>query len=265
MEKNQFYKLVLAILAVSTMALVIFAGCNGSSGTGNIPKDNQYRLTGVLVNDLNSDMTHASVRFTRNDSNLTDGTVIVDGDTLTVTGGVYKHSKNHPNTTTSTLVDYEAKDSSLFDESVASIVPADFSIDYSATVPGTRQKFANDRVRLNWFGAAGTSGYIIAAAKRTEVYTGAGFSQYVTSGATSETFNDSAFTKFTLQGEEPDTGWYYIYVYAYSGSPDSALSSTILPVPLPSQLGDNIDEKNFNGRVGSVVVTEYDSMRVIAE
>ncbi len=265
MERNHLYKSVLAVLATGTMAFVIFAGCNGSSGTGNGPKDNHYRLRGVLVNDLNTDMTYTSVLFTRNDSTLTDGTIIVDGDTLTVTGGVYTHSKNHSSTTTSTLVDYEATDSTFFNETVTSIVPADFSIDYSATVPGTRQKFANDRVRLNWFGSAGTLGYIIAAVKTVEAYTGAGYSQYVTSGATSETFNDSAFVKYTLQGEEPDTGWYYIYVYAFSGSPDSALSSTILPVPLPSQLSDNIDEKDFTGRVGSVVVTEYDSMRVIAE
>jgi hypothetical protein len=64
-------------------------------------------------------------------------------------------------------------------------------------------------------------------------------------------------------GVTPDTGWYYLYVYAYTGVPDSVTTARLLPVPLPSQLADNLTASGFTGHIGTVRVVKRDSVHVV--
>ena len=63
-------------------------------------------------------------------------------------------------------------------------------------------------------------------------------------------------------GINPDTGLYNLYVYAISGSPDSALTSTLLPAPMSQELSNNIAATSISGRFGVVVISRTDTVRV---
>jgi len=54
-------------------------------------------------------------------------------------------------------------------------------------------------------------------------------------------------------------------VYAVTGAPDSVYSRHLLPVPLPSQLADNVTETHFGGNHGMVVITRHDSLHVVQQ
>ena len=95
-----------------------------------------------------------------------------------------------------------------------------------------------------------------------KAYTGNGFSAYVTESGTSTFVQADAFRANPTQ--TLDTGWYDIYVYGYTGYPDSVLSSKILPVPLPSILPENINQTKFTGRFGSIFVARKTTVQIVA-
>ncbi len=248
------------MLCLASLALTQ-GGCD-SYPSKHIPEDTySYGFAGVLVKDFNVDMTHIVATLTRNDSSLSEAEIRFDGDSLAyIAHSIYLRAVFPAGAYQADTFDIEIRDSSLFHDTVIVILAADFAID--SVIPPTRLKTSSDHVSLGWSGSSDAEGYVIAAVKRYSSYTGAGYSQYVTSQATSETFPNDVFI---LPSDEPDTGWYYLYVYSYVGSPDSALSSPFLPVPMPSQLPDNILFDGFEGHFGTVVVTRLDSIHVVAE
>ena len=260
---------LLLILLFMILQVSIQLGCDGYPSK-HIPEDTySYRFAGVLVKDFNVDMTHIVATLARNDSTLSEAEIRFDGDSLAcIADSTYLRAVFPAGAYQADSFDLEIRDSSLFHDTVIVVLAADFAID--SVIPPTRLKTSSDHVSLGWSGSSDAEGYVIAAVKRYSSYTGAGYSQYVTSQATSETFPNDVFI---LPSDEPDTGWYYLYVYSYVGSPDSALSSPFLPVPMPGQRPDNIlldDSDNilfdgFEGHFGTIVVTRLDSIHVVAE
>ncbi len=249
--------------ALVCLAGAMFLTLNFSCESGPTfprPTGTAYRFEGALVKDLNTGFTHIRATFTRSDTLLPQAGIWFGGDSLAYLPDSMYHravlpTEDYPGGSYTIVI----QDSTLFVDTLPASIPDTFSI--QNVYPATRRKTVYP-VRVEWYAAAGAGGYVIATAKRDSIYTGAGFSQYVTSLATSETFPDSAFFGINNQF---DTGWYNLYVYAYVGAPDSALSADLLPVPLPSQLTGNLSGKNLEGRFGAVVVAALDSMHVVLE
>ncbi|MFH1374375.1 MAG: hypothetical protein ABII79_11320 [bacterium] len=251
----------LYLLCLLSLVMLMHTGCGGGPGQSQQPEIFTYRIEGTLIKDLNTDFAHAVATITRDDTTLATAELRLDGDSLA------HHQDSIYYRYVLPAGDYAAgthelviRDSSWFLDTLLISLPGNFAID--SVLPTTRQKRTVDHVSLNWSGSAGTDRYVIAAVKMDSIYAGLGFTQYVTSLTTSETFPDSAFA---LPGGDPDTGWFYVYVYSYTGTPDSALSATLLPSPMPSQLDDNISGQNIAGRLGAIVVAAFDSIRVVTE
>jgi hypothetical protein len=140
-------------------------------------------------------------------------------------------------------------------------IPDTFSI---LTVdPPNRIVTGLQSVSASWSGSANAGGYVLAAVRRPYAYTGTGYSQFVTSGNPAGTLPPDAFS--LSPGPSPDTGWYYIYVYAYIGGPDSLFARSILPVPMPSNLADNVNDDPWFGQLAALVVAYRDSVHVVTQ
>ncbi len=253
-------------LPLILFALALNLGCDGSGRPNGLDEEYEYRFEGVVVEDPGIGSTFTRIKVERNNSPYA-GAVISQNDTnLTLTAGIYRLTTDEQEDVTLDTLHLEFTDPSEFSYSFQQVLSASFRIDASQTLPPIRQRFPGEPVTLTWFGAAGSEGYVIAAVKKDLAYTGRGYSRYVEAvEGTSATFHDSAFLDFSQIQPDIDTGLYYLYVYSFTGSPDSALAESHLPVPFPSQLDDNIDRRDFEGRMGTIVVTPYDSMFVVAE
>ncbi len=243
-------------LAGLTLLMLHFS-CDESGPIRPKPPEAIYRLEGILAKNLGTDFVHIRMTLARNDSTVSGAGIWFGGDSLAYSQDstyyrVVLPAGDYPFGT----YGLEIRDSSLFWDTLLIGTPDTFSI--VNVFPDTRIK-STRTVRVEWSGSTAAEGYLIATAKRDSVYEGTGFSQYVTSQVTSQAFPDSAF--FGVNNVT-DTGWYYLFVYAYIGSPDSALSADILPVPLPSQLDDNLSFSDLAGRFGAIVVAAFDSMHV---
>lgn len=263
MELPKAVLVPVAALALGS-ALMALAGCD-SAALVRPPVDDFYRVEGVMVKEPNRNVSSAVVRVLHNDSTAVGVEVIVGNDTLlfdTLTYGdsVYALALGPADSLLVGNTPIAIHDGDRFNDTLYSLVPGVSAI--ASIVPTL--KGPADLVRVEWTGAANTRGYVLAAVKQDSVYQGVGWSQFVTGSVTSGTINDSAFTRTTLQGAEPDPGIYYVYVYSYTGAPDSALSARWLPVPFPAQLDDNIDDLEVGGRLGTVVVSYYGSVEVLA-
>jgi len=224
-----------------------------------------YRFEGVLVKDLNVNFTHILASFKRDDSTLPGAEIRFGGDSLVYSGDTYSRSVFPASAYQADSFDIEIRDSLIFHDTVITELADDFAIE--TIVPPRREKTASETVSLTWTDSTEDQSYVMAAVKRYSSYTGTGYSQYVTTHTASATFENEAFESPT---GEPDTGWYYLYVYSYVGSPDSALSAALLsaallPVPMPGQLADNIDDDDLGGRFGTIVVALLDSMEVVSQ
>jgi len=254
---------LLTFLSLVALALIQF-GCD-SYPSKYVPEDTySYRFEGALVKDLNTDFTSVVATLTREDSILPEAEIRFDGDSLAFTDSAFWRAVLPAGDYPAGSYDIEIRDSSFFHDTLTTILAGDFAID--TVWPEWRYILPFQEVKLEWHGSANTQGYVMAAVKMESAYTGAGFSQYVLAEqGPSGTFDPNAFALPGGTDNEPDPGWYYLYVYSYVGSPDSALSAALLPAPMPSQLGDNISVKDLDGRFGTIVVTQFDSMLVLVE
>ncbi|UCD64420.1 MAG: hypothetical protein JSW34_03015 [Candidatus Zixiibacteriota bacterium] len=252
-------------LAPFIMVLLVVAGqfsCDGSSDVVSPPERNTYAVTGVLVKDLNTDLSQLdsswiAVRLWRNDTLLSDAGVVLDDDTLVFDhpafplDSVYSFAFSPPGLVAAGSHQLSLKDQSRFSDAFAVNVPDTFRVS-SYTGDSTVPNAGGVEMQIAWTAAQNAEGYGVAVVKDDQVYTGAGYTKYVTETGTQTTIPPEAFR---LSAGELVVGTYYIFIYAFAGSPDSTFTSELLPVPLRSQLSDNIDRVDLGGRFGSVVVT----------
>ncbi len=254
MSMTRTYIVGLALLA--GLGLIATIGCDGSSGTGGNGSDMNYRMTGILVEDWNRFATRAEVVLMRNDSLLDSALVWIGDQTLTFENGEYRLSVEPSGTYPQGVYDLVVADLPNFRDTVIISIADTFTL--AVSEPPTRENPGGDPVLLDWTESAGTYAYAFAAVPRHLAYTGVGYSAWA--GISEGWIPRSAF--HWSDGIALDTGWYYVFAYAYVGSPDSAASADVLPVPLPGNLTPNIDQGELTGRFGTVVVAGRDSVWV---
>ncbi|MBN1212956.1 MAG: hypothetical protein JXA92_10295 [candidate division Zixibacteria bacterium] len=256
---QKFTKLLILLLFFQAL---IFSGCN--ERTSNPSLTAEYQLSGALIADRNHDSTIVVIDLVKNDSTLTDADITFDDDSLVYNAlnlsvdFVFSLTNTSLTRYLSSSRNIAVRDSSNFHDTVTVNVTDTFSI--LTIEPPNRLLPGGGPVALSWNGAANADGYILAAVLKDEVYTGQGYSAFSTSLNTADNIPTLAFT----DGINTVFGWYYIYVYAYTGSPDSILAGEFLPTSLPGQLAANINVADLQGRFGSLVVTARDSVYVYA-
>ena len=243
---------------------VYLSGCNTAPSKSDDEGSAAYRLTGVIVKDPNLDRSWIETLVYRNDSLINTAFVTLGSTALAYGSSAYQLVMSRAENLTSGTKQVAVRDSSRFADTISVVVPGVPSIDN--IIPANRINNGGDQVSIEWTGAAETAGYVIAAVPRDSAYRGVGYTAWVTSLATSGTIPPDAFR--WSDGENPDTGWYNIYVYAYTGAPDSLtatsrfIGSRALPTGLPTQLAANLAEKNLEGHFGVVTVSPRDSVHV---
>lgn len=263
----------LSILAIFIL-IAVQIGCDSSGSLGGLPDTSTYRVEGVLVNDPNADPVAGDtarivVRFERSDSLLSSASVTFGATQLQfdrpsfLFDSVYSFALGPTSLVETGSYGLGLVDSTRFGDTLAMIVPDTFWISFytgDSTVPNTN----GQEIQISWTASASATGYVVAVVLEHSTYTGYGYSQYVTAQTTQTTIPLDAF-RLSTGGAELDTGWYAIYVYSYAGLPDSSLTAPLLPVPLPSSFGDNVDLQNITGRLGTVSVTRRVRSHVVSQ
>ncbi len=252
-------------LAAAILLVLGLAGCNGKVVTdGN---DQTYHLRSILTVDYNQPWTLAAVDYRRDGARRSSADLSLDTFTLQFARSMFPIDSVFSLATISARSfaagshQLQITDSTVFDEALAVTVADSFAI--TGVNPTNRLLQGAGQASIQWSGSAGVEAYVIAAVLRSAAYTGSGYSAYASTFGTAGTFPPEAFSPGVTTA--PDTGWYYLYVYAVTGSPDSAFARHVLPVPFPSQLTDNIAEKNFGGHWGTVVIARHDSLHVVQQ
>ncbi|MFZ5979736.1 MAG: hypothetical protein ACOYVF_03810 [Candidatus Zixiibacteriota bacterium] len=250
------------VLVLVVMLLALTFGCNTRTSEPKLTAD--YILKGSLIADPNLDSTLVVLSLKKNDSLLSTAAITFDGDSLIYNsihvepGYIYSLVDTSLYTYLSASKRLVIKDSSSFYDTVLVGVPDTFSI--TNIDPANRLLPGGGSVAVDWSGSTNADGYVVATVLRDSAYTGQGYSFWSTTLNTADNIPAEAF----VDGVTTVFGWYYIYVYAYTGMPDSSLASEILPVPLPEQLTSNISIPDMDGTFGSIVVCYRDSVNVYA-
>jgi hypothetical protein len=240
------------------MLLAALMACDGSSGFRS--DRSSYRMTGLMVKNLDRATAQAEVALLADDDPDSTALVTLNSDTLFWSDGLYRLDSQPASSFMAGSYLLTLENDNSLDESVTTNLPGNTILRVAS--PANRINTGGSAVSVNFLAAQFAEGYAVAAVHRDSAYTGYGYSEWVTSGATAATIPPDAFRP--NGSNYPDTGWYYIYVYAYAEAPDSALSHGLLPVPMPNELPDNVDERNFDGHFGSVLVSHRDSVIVPA-
>jgi len=267
--KNTRKTLIWSALIITGLIILNFmAGCESGSTGSNVVVTSGYRFDEVLVKDLSRNVTNTSAQLTLDGKVVSTAMITLSGDTLQFTGSPDSlYSKSRPSAsyysvgTTNLIV----TDGNALSDTITATVIDTFSITFIDPTFGLWLP-SDGNVFLQWTAVGNISGYAWAVVKAGSEYQGKGFSGYVdVQSGPNGTIPPDVFNINSGPGTVIDTGWHYLYVYAYSGSPDSALSSTLLPVPLPSQKADNLNKSRFVGRFGSVAITRFDSLHVTTQ
>ena len=256
-------KKCLLLTALILGPVLAFFGCNSSPNRNDPVVQSVYRLEGLLVADPNQPSTIVAIQTTRNDSILTSGSVTFGGDTLAYgpcpcpLGSLYNRSASSATAYVKGQHIISFQDSTRFSMSEA-ITLADSFVITSINPPNEIPLKPSESARMEWSISTGASNFILASTPRDSAYSGYGYSAYAPSSP--DIIPYAAF--FPGDSLVPETGWYYVYVYSLTGSPDAGMASKLLPVPLPDQLPDNISSGDLAGRFGTVTVTYRDSILV---
>jgi len=259
-KQNQPRALRMALFLGVICAALTYWGCDGSpTDTGPFIQIS-YRLEGLFAKDINLHSCHAEAILLRDDSALTTAQIMIDTATLGFWDESYRLDVTPTGTFPAGAYNLEVKDSNLMVDTLQMTVSGDFALLDLAD----RSNEGGDQVSLEWLESTDADGYVVATVPRYLAYSGAGYSRWISSiEATVGTIPPEAFRWST--GSDLDTGWYYVYVYAYTGTPDSTLSAKLLPVPIPGDLADNIDLESLDGRFGAVRVARRDSVEVLLQ
>lgn len=252
-----------------TLALLVSAmlACDSAPNKPNNRTDHQYDLTGIALASRDQNLSQVAVDLMRDASPLKSAVIRLGNDTLHwakpvfATDSLHYLLRDQATTLAGKDLTLSVNDSNINTNAFAVSLPDTFSI---LTInPPNRIVNGLQSVSVTWSGSGGASGYVLATVRRPFANTGTGYSAFVTSLNTAGTLPPDAFSLSV--GPNPDTGWYYIYVYAYSGAIDSSFSHLMLPVPMPDMVADNIDDDPWFGSLGAAVITRRDSVHVVIQ
>ena len=250
-----------AYLFIGMLILVafVFSGCGRGVDTDETTSP-KYDLRGGIVKNLDTDSTLSVLIVTKDNIYYPLANIVLYGDTLIYDTAQLFYwfsdtGSSMPSSGTDTL---KITDSLLLDEKFALILPNDFLIS-SISLPENRINAGGASVQLQWQTSLQSDGYILGVVMMDSIYTDGGYSEFVSDGFTSATIPPDAFR---IYGDSLTIGWYYVYVYSYTGSPASTYN---LPTSIPAGLTDNISKPDITGRFGTIVVTMRDSIFVDAQ
>jgi hypothetical protein len=243
--------------SLAAFVLVIW-GCDTRVTDG--PESKQYALQGGLVKNLDTDSIEVAVSLAKNDENLATAILILSGDTIKYDSGLAMYVRTYDSASSLPAGGYTLKvaEAPWLNDSILLSMPNDFGIT-SIQLPEDRVNPGGLSVPIQWNPSLGSDGYIYAVALKDSIYTGYGFSAFVP--PEEGTATSIVLDAFRVSGNvsAPDTGWYYAYIYSYTGSPETGGN---LPMLLPEGFSDNISKQKISGRFGSIVVTGRDSIYV---
>ena len=243
--------LIFFIIAAVLLAVIILTGCDTRIVRSGLF---DYTLVGSVVKNIDNDSILASAVLTKEDSVRAGAVVRINNDTLKYSGGVY--TKSYISDSLLPTGNYRVRllDSTYFQDSLIFTIPADFSI--TSVFPTNRLNTGGSvPVRVDFLSSGGSNGYAYGVVLRDSAYLADGYFGFVDAGATLVTLPIDAFRR----SGQLVTGWYYIYIYAYYGSP---IPGGNLPTGFPAGLAPNIARNKFTGSWGAIVVAGRDSMQV---
>lgn len=255
------------ILMVLMLLVSAMLACDSGPSRPNVGGDGTYQILGVALADYDDDYSQVAVSVYRDSAALRSAFVRLGNDTLDLGKPTFADDslfyllRDHATSLAGSNLNLTVADSTLASDNFLVTVPDTFSI--LTVEPPNRIVTGLQSVSVTWSGSDNAEGYVLSAVRRPFHHTGTGYSEYVTSLSTAGTLPPDAFSLSV--GNDPDTGWYYIYVYAYIGSLDSSYSNLMLPVPMPDTVSDNIDADPFSGRVASAVIAHRDSVHVVIQ
>ena len=249
---------------VALVGITAQLGCNSAPGVNGPGTLADYQIRATLIQDPNIDSSRIVVKLLKEGLDYAGATLEFGSDVLNFSNlkygfdSIYYFSQDmtpgYPAGARNLILD----DSPFFTDTVSMFVCGSFGITVINS-PATRILRAGEEVAYTWSGSANTQNYVMAAVLADSVYRGYGYSEYLPNIGTSGSLPVEAFS--VSPSPDMDTGLYYIYVYAINGVPDSALTSKLLPVPLPLQFPNNISTPDLVGRIGTVQVTLLDTVR----
>ena len=244
---------IIFIFSGLILALLFAAGCDDNG----VFKDQSgfYAFMGAVNKNLDTDSLVLAVSLKKDDTALTTADISLNGDTLEFDGSRYLLSYDGADSLSEGHYLLNVADSTLFSDTVGFDLPIDLQIT-SIALPSTRVNAGGVPVQFAWSNAVGADGYIYATVLKDSAYKSLGYAAFSTDFARLATIPPDAFRLYSTL----DTGWYYVYVYAYTGSP--AFDDN-LPTAFPaSGFVDSVTHPFLSGMIGTIVVSEHDSIHV---
>jgi len=252
----------MVIAGVLTLAIsVTISSCNGSPNSIDPNGPDAYFLQAYLLRDMERDVAVSRVFFRQNNQPTPSGPVDVDTTRLDFlqAGGLFQKEYLSANAIDTGLHTLKLQDDGnlVFNGNLR--MTGDFDI--SINTPFNRIYTGGGSVVVQLLNpSANANGYLFAAVKAGQEYTGAGWAGLVPSLVPSGTFPPSVFQD---TANNLDTGLYYIYMYAFNGSPRIDSIMTDLPTILPdSVFADNLALSAITGALGTITVSRHDSLFV---
>ena len=217
--------------------------------------DRFYSFLGAVNKNLDTDSLVLAVYLEKEDSAVVTAEITLDDDTLGFDGQRYILSYDGADSLGDGHYLLHLEDSTILSDTVGFDLPIDLEIT-NIILPTNRINAGGDPVQFFWSNAVGADGYIFATVLKDSAYKSLGYADFSEDYARLATIPPDAFRLYSTL----DTGWYYVYVYAYTGSP--AFDDN-LPTALPaSGFVDSVAHAYLSGMIGTIVVSEHDSIHV---
>ena len=244
--------------AVSLVFALMIAGCGGGGPT-NGGDDAKYALEVMVEKNLDEGQDHLYIRFLRDGISITEGYVIVDGDSLATSASgqasqSYSSSRySHGQTVAVTAVDPEES----FTHSTSVTIPSTFTVEVTSPANLIWQPNKGN-VSLTWLLATPVVGYILSVDPRKSGTTAPGLTEIISGGSHSFVPEDVFYNQ---QTSELVSDFYDVKIVAYNGSfvrrTGAPYRSPDIAFPL------TIDEDQISGRVGALVVSSRKTIQAM--
>lgn len=275
MSRLEKFKKILFIILLLSLPVILNLGCEDNIIADQNNGRYQYIFNGVLVQNTDPALNRAdfnylaiktyrdSVLFSTADLSFNDTALNYSSYPFTAES-FYRFAVGNKAYLAGGIYRMTFTDSSIFNDTASAILPDSiYILDYNPDSTTTYNP-NNSVLVMDWTSSPNIVGYVLAATPVDSLYTGYGYSAFVTSLTNSDAFPPQAF-RSPSDTDLVVTGNYYLYVYGYSGAPDKNLADLFLPVPFPAQIPNNINRNQFTGHFGSIVVSRRVPIEVVSQ
>lgn len=249
-------KLWIYSAAIIMAGLLFFTACDENIISDGINGDYYVEIT--VIKDVDLDSAAVFVTITKDGSLLETALVNFDIYPLIYdnVNDVYMRAFSGSATFGSGVYACVIADGTDFNDTAFVTIPQTVSITDIA-LPEDRVNPAGDDVQIQWSQSLLSDEYVFAVNHVDSIYNTDGYSAFSPDGNPQATVPRDAFRPGGIL--DPVLGWYYVYVCSITGTPKDA---SYLPTDFPEGLDNNIDQNNFTGSYGVIVISERDSINV---